>query len=171
MESFLSFLSNLCCMYMEPSWVFLYAATGRDTVSELTPAMIFFKKELLLVWEVKVSATQSYPTLCDPMDCSPRGSSVHGILQARILEWVAIPFSRGSFWLDTQFRGLFLQTNFMCQVLRNYNIKMSFCPHEAYQLLNKRGTDTPYSPGSYNGLFGNVIHNFYQVKLSLLSMA
>ena len=35
-------------------------------------------------------------TLCDPMDCSPPGSSVHGILQARILEWVAIPFSRGS---------------------------------------------------------------------------
>ena len=35
-------------------------------------------------------------TLCDPMDCSPPGSSVHGILQARILEWVAMPSSRGS---------------------------------------------------------------------------
>ena len=35
-------------------------------------------------------------TLCDPMDCSPSGSSVLGILQARILEWVAMPFSRGS---------------------------------------------------------------------------
>ena len=34
--------------------------------------------------------------LCDPMDCSPPGSSVHGNLQARILEWVAVPFSRGS---------------------------------------------------------------------------
>ena len=33
-------------------------------------------------------------TLCDPMECSPPCSSVHGILQARILEWVAIPFSR-----------------------------------------------------------------------------
>ena len=39
---------------------------------------------------------QSCLTLCDPMDCSPPGSSLHGILQARILEWVAIPFSRGS---------------------------------------------------------------------------
>ena len=39
-----------------------------------------------------------YPILCDPMDCSPSGSSVHGILQARTLEWVAIPFSRGSSW-------------------------------------------------------------------------
>ena len=42
------------------------------------------------------SVTQSCLTLCDPMDCSPRGSSVHGILLARILKWVAIPFSRGS---------------------------------------------------------------------------
>ena len=39
---------------------------------------------------------QSCPTLCDPVDYSLPGSSVHGILQARVLEWVAIPFSRGS---------------------------------------------------------------------------
>ena len=39
---------------------------------------------------------QSCPTLHDPMDCCPPGSSVHGILQARILEWVVIPFSRAS---------------------------------------------------------------------------
>ena len=39
---------------------------------------------------------QSCWTLCDPLDWSPSGSSVHGILQERILEWVAIPFSRGS---------------------------------------------------------------------------
>ena len=44
----------------------------------------------------KVLVTQSHPTLCDPRDCSSPGSSVHGILQARILEWVAIFFSRGS---------------------------------------------------------------------------
>ena len=37
-------------------------------------------------------------TLCDPMDCTPPGSSVHGILQARILEWVVMPSSRGSSW-------------------------------------------------------------------------
>ena len=39
---------------------------------------------------------QLHPTLCDPMDCSPSGSSVHGILQAGILEWVAMPSSGGS---------------------------------------------------------------------------
>ena len=45
---------------------------------------------------VYVSHFQSCPTLCGSVDCSPLGSSVHGILQARILEWVANPFSRGS---------------------------------------------------------------------------
>ena len=39
---------------------------------------------------------QLCPALCDPMDCSPPGSPVHRILQARILEWVAMPSSRGS---------------------------------------------------------------------------
>ena len=46
--------------------------------------------------ESESEVAQSCPTLCNPMDCSPPGSSVHGILQARILEWVAISFSRGS---------------------------------------------------------------------------
>ena len=41
--------------------------------------------------KVKVLVTQSCLTLCDFMDCSPLGSSVHGILQARILEWVDLP--------------------------------------------------------------------------------
>ena len=45
---------------------------------------------------VCVQLLQSCLTLCDPMGCSPPGSSVHGILQARILEWVAMPFSMGS---------------------------------------------------------------------------
>ena len=48
----------------------------------------------LFEWVSEVS--QSCPTLCDPMDYSLPGSSVHGILQARILEWVAISFSRRS---------------------------------------------------------------------------
>ena len=42
--------------------------------------------------------TQSFPTLCNPMDCSLPGCSVYGIFQARILEWVANSFSRGSSW-------------------------------------------------------------------------
>ena len=45
---------------------------------------------------LRAKSLQSCPTLCDPMDWSLPGSSVHGILQARILLWVAISFSRGS---------------------------------------------------------------------------
>ena len=47
------------------------------------------------VWERE---SLSGPTLCNPVDCSLPGSSVHGILQARVPEWFAISFSRGSFW-------------------------------------------------------------------------
>ena len=45
---------------------------------------------------VHANLFQSCPTLCDPMDCSPPAVSVYGILQARVLEWVAVPSSRGS---------------------------------------------------------------------------
>ena len=48
--------------------------------------------------EKKVKSFSRVQRLCDPMDCSPPGSSIHGIFQARVLEWVAIPFSRRSSW-------------------------------------------------------------------------
>ena len=49
------------------------------------------------ILHVRAQSLQSCPTLCNPMDCSPSDSSVHGILQARILEWVARPSSRDYF--------------------------------------------------------------------------
>ena len=53
--------------------------------------------------QIHLSAvSQPGPSLCNPMDYSPPGSSVHGILQARILEWVAIIFSRGPSWPRNQ---------------------------------------------------------------------
>ena len=55
----------------------------------------------LNIYTVCVCA-KSLQTLCSPMDYSPSGSSVHGILQARILEWVALPSSRGSSWLKIE---------------------------------------------------------------------
>ena len=48
--------------------------------------------------DTRCLVTRLCPAACDPMDCSLPGSSVHGILQARVLEWVAISFSRGSSW-------------------------------------------------------------------------
>ena len=54
--------------------------------------------------EMKVLATQSSQTLCDPRDCGPPVSSVHGIVQARMLRWVAMPSSRRSSQLRDQKR-------------------------------------------------------------------
>ena len=51
------------------------------------------KKEGRKDMESEREAAQSCLTSCDPMDCSPPGSSIHGIFQARVLEWVAISFS------------------------------------------------------------------------------
>ena len=51
---------------------------------------------LLVSWTIRSEVVQSYPALWDPMDCSLSGSSVHGIFQARVLEWITIFFSRGS---------------------------------------------------------------------------
>ena len=50
----------------------------------------------LVLFYVESEVAHSCPTLCDPMDCSPPGSSTHGIFQARILEWVVISFSKRS---------------------------------------------------------------------------
>ena len=62
--------------------------------SKEIPGLISFRMDWLDL--LAVQGTQSCPTLCYLMDCSPPVSSVPGILQARILEWVAISFSRGS---------------------------------------------------------------------------
>ena len=72
------------------------------------------RSEKVCVW-MCVLVTQSYPTLCDPTDCSPQGSSVRGILQARILEWVAIPFSNERVYFPMNL------TNF-----ENYNLIYAF---------------------------------------------
>ena len=62
-----------------------------------TQFAIFWLGDQLAFLEVRWGeVTQSCPTLCNPVDCNLLGFSVHGILQARILEWIAISFSRGS---------------------------------------------------------------------------
>ena len=82
----------------------LSSANGRPPSSNHAKARSWFSlqvlskgiaQSILCICEC-VLVGESCPTLWDPMDCSPPGSSVHGILQARIPEWVAIPFSRRS---------------------------------------------------------------------------
>ena len=77
---------------LEPLKVALIYVISRDLVLVL----VYAGREGKLRISVCFKVSESCLTLCDPRDCSPPGFSVHGILQARILEWVAIPFSRGS---------------------------------------------------------------------------
>ena len=72
------------------------ADAGRSPFLLQCPSNTLLRKFNVIVKVVCVFVTWSSPTLCDSEDCSPPGSSVHGILQVRILEWVAMPFSRGS---------------------------------------------------------------------------
>ena len=74
----------------DQTWVSYVSCIGRRVLYH----QCHLGSPFLLLKEMKVS--QSCPTLCDPMDSSLAGSSVHRILQARILEWEAVPFSRGS---------------------------------------------------------------------------
>ena len=72
------------------------STTERLSLSLLNYVGLLFWIRVIMVKESESEVSQSCPTLCNPVDCSPPGSSVHRILQARILEWVAISFSRGS---------------------------------------------------------------------------
>ena len=71
---------------------------GRAERATDTSLDLFCEQLSHLNKEKKNEVAQSCLTLCDPMDCSLPGSSVHGIFQARVLRWVAISFSRGSSW-------------------------------------------------------------------------
>ena len=65
-------------------------------VPEQRPFYFLISVLLLTMCVCRCMCVQACLTLCDPMDCSPPGSSVHGILPARILEWIAMPSSRES---------------------------------------------------------------------------
>ena len=64
----------------------------------LAPLGMTVSRPIHAAANVCAQSLESRSTLCDPVDCSPSGSSVHGILQARILQWVVVPSSRGSSW-------------------------------------------------------------------------
>ena len=86
-------LNKVCSEYRS---LWLLRRRGRKFISQKVVILDMVKKEFYLLKKVKVLVTESCTTLCNPMDCSLPGSSVHGILQSRILEWVAMLFSRGS---------------------------------------------------------------------------
>ena len=88
--------------------------------------------------EKEVLIFQSCPTLSDPMDCRPSGSSVHGISQARILEWVAISFSNASSWpLSAHFTKRFL--------LRRSKMSVNTRSHFWWKYIERRVKSDPHS--------------------------
>ena len=95
---------------------------GRDCLLSIVYSWLFCHK----VKESEV--VQSCPTVWDPMNCSLPGFSVHGIFQARVLEWVAISFSRGSSWPRDQ-------TQVSCTVGRRFTLRATREDHKCLSLL------------------------------------
>ena len=92
--------------------------------------------------KVKVLVAQSCLALCDFMDCSPPGSSAHGILQPRIPEWVAISFSRGSFPTREQTRVSRIPGRLRCQSYQGSPMHRDLVQ---LQLLSQQGSVGPES--------------------------
>jgi len=126
------------------------------------------------IWKVKVLVTQSCPTLWDPRDCSSPWSSVSGILQARILEWDAIPCSRGSSrprdWAWVSFAaGRFFtiwatrEAHNVTFILKHWILKQKQIPW-CVKALVARSCPTPHDPGDCRPP-GFSIHGIPQAKI------
>ena len=84
----------LVCVYILPNTACLSLGFIFSFIIFSLPVVIQSGKKV----KMKVLVPRSCPAFCNPVNCSSLGSSVHAVLQARILEWVAISFSKGSFW-------------------------------------------------------------------------
>ena len=93
-------------------WSHLQKCRRKEEEREEADASVTLPFRNSAVSHYSMLVAQLCQTLCDPMDCSPPGFSVHGILQARILEGVAIPFSRRSSWPRDQPWSPALQADF-----------------------------------------------------------
>ena len=132
--SLFSLLLSLWACVRERSFVFCVPCP--NSFSWVKQGLGLFARAFLELkkWreEWRREVAQSCPTLCNPMDCSPPGSSVHGIFQAWILKWVAISLSRGSSWPRDE-------TRVSCIVGRRFTIQAT---KEALSSINY----TKYQP-------------------------
>ena len=110
-------------------WLLLSCWSSREMMSQCLWQPL---AHLCLKWkESESEVAQLCPTVCDPVDCSPPGSSVHGILQARILEWVAISFPRVSSQPSNKTGSLALQADSLPTELQGKPItECTFCIFE-----------------------------------------
>ena len=125
---------------------------------------------LLCVKKVKVSVALSCPSLCNPIDYSQSGSSDHGILQARILEWVAIPFIRDSYFICLHsLLSLIHFTHYSEIIVQGYNfnhVTLLLVPSIAHHFLNEFRTHLSFSnacrtyfiPASLSFMSSSLIH-------------
>ena len=116
--------------------------------------------------KVKSEVAQLCPTLCDPLNWGLPGSSVHGIFQVRVLEWVAISFSRGSSWPREQTRVSYIVGNcFTIWATREVEI----CPKNPTHMIAKAFCDgddctpTPRTPGCFRSMLRTRILDFFGV--------
>ena len=173
---------GLCLGDAQMGWQRLQQRTGRHPGDPQEPALNFtwghqgaFTEELRSgYWDryfVVLLIIQLCLTLCDPMDCSPPSSSLHGIFQAIILEWVAIPFSRRSSWPKDQ-------TRVSCIVGRFFTIWVTKEAKEKYVFAkekNKEGISikgpacvkAPSSDGSWNVLSPEAVKLCWRAHLKV----
>jgi len=105
----------------------------------------------------KVLVAPSYPILCHPLNCSPPDSSVHGILLARILEWVTIPFSRKSSRLRDR-------TQVFCIAGRFFPVQESpIWPSNSTPRCMPKKIESKYSD-TYTHVYNSIAHNNQKVK-------
>ena len=93
---FLNWISPNSPSYQKLKYDSLFSGEETGEQSSQLTHVVNIWAEILVLMEEKSESAQLCLTLCEPMDCSPPGSSFHGISQAGILEWVAMSFSRGS---------------------------------------------------------------------------
>ena len=82
--------------------------------------MVYINYSVCFLASVLCWVAQSYPILCDPMDCGLLGSSVHGNFPGKILEWVAMPSSRGSSQPRDQTQVSCIEASLIVQLVKNW---------------------------------------------------
>ena len=117
--------------------------------------------------KVKSEVAQSCPTLCDPMDCSPPGSSTHGIFRARVLEWVATTFIPKTILGHLQYISPCNQINFQLIIIKHWEVNWELRGEEKNTGYKSKITNV----NEFNSNFCIFEHSDEEVKWSCSIMS